>query len=64
MQPNKIFDRADRIAYSVFLSHFLQTHKLDASSHYLRLKVWNGGQMLLYIPKLEEYISDVVRKHT
>lgn len=28
------------------------------------MKVWNGGQMLLYVPKVEEDISDVVRKHT
>lgn len=47
-----------------FLSRFLQTHKLDPSSHYLRLKVWNAGQMLFYVPKLEEDVSDVVRKHT
>lgn len=47
-----------------FLSHFLQTHKLDPSNHYLRLKVWNDGQVLFYVPKHEEDISDVVRKHT
>lgn len=46
------------------LSDSLQTHKLDPSNHYLRLKVWNDGQMLFYVPKLEEDISDVVRKHT
>lgn len=48
----------------VFLSRFLQTHKLEPSGHYLRLKVWNAGQTLFYVPKLEEDISDVVRKHT
>uniref|UniRef100_H3CX54 TIAM Rac1 associated GEF 1 n=1 Tax=Tetraodon nigroviridis TaxID=99883 RepID=H3CX54_TETNG len=39
-----------------------KTHKLDPSSHYLRMKVWNGGQMLLYVPKVEEDISDVLYK--
>lgn len=58
------FKHASRIAYLLFLSRFLQTHKLEPSSHYLRLKVWNAGQMLFYVPKLEEDISDVVRKHT
>ena len=42
----------------------LQTHKIDPSCHYLRLKVWIDNQMLFYVPKLEEDISDLVRNHT
>lgn len=46
------------------LSCCLQTHKIDPSGQYLRLKVWIDSQMLFYVPKLEEDISDLVRKHT
>ncbi len=46
------------------LSCCLQTHKIDPSGHYMRLKVWTDNQMLFYVPKLEEDISDLVRKHT
>uniref|UniRef100_A0A4W6FXJ6 TIAM Rac1 associated GEF 1 n=1 Tax=Lates calcarifer TaxID=8187 RepID=A0A4W6FXJ6_LATCA len=41
------------------LSANCKTHKLDPSSHYLRLKVWVDNQMLLYVPKLEDDISDL-----
>lgn len=34
---------------------------MDPSSHYLRLRVWTNEQMLYYVPKPEEDISDVVR---
>lgn len=44
------------------LSHFLQTHKIDPSNHYLRLKVWADNQMRFFVPKLEDDISDLVRK--
>lgn len=47
-----------------FLSRSLQTHQLDPSNHYLRVKVCSDGQTLVYVPKLEEDVSDVVRKHT
>eukprot|EP00064_Thunnus_orientalis_P001261 superscaffoldBa00000085_g1263 len=38
------------------------THKIDPSGHYLRLKVWVDNQMLFYVPKLEEDISDLLYK--
>lgn len=41
-----------------------QTHKIDSSSHYLRLKMWIDNRILFYVPKIEEDISDLVRKHT
>uniref|UniRef100_A0A4W6FVS5 TIAM Rac1 associated GEF 1 n=1 Tax=Lates calcarifer TaxID=8187 RepID=A0A4W6FVS5_LATCA len=44
------------------LSANCKTHKLDPSSHYLRLKVWVDNQMLLYVPKLEDDISDLLYK--
>lgn len=47
-----------------FFSCCLQTHKIDPSGHYMRLKMWIDNQMLFYVPKLEEDISDLVRKHT
>lgn len=34
---------------------------MDPSSHYLRLRVWTNDQMLYYVPKPEEDISDLVR---
>lgn len=42
----------------------LQTHKIDPYGHYLRLKVWIDNQILFFVPKREEDISDLVRKHT
>ncbi|GLD71048.1 T-lymphoma invasion and metastasis-inducing protein 1-like protein [Lates japonicus] len=44
------------------LSTNCKTHKLDPSSHYLRLKVWVDNQMLLCVPKLEDDISDLLYK--
>ncbi|TMS13717.1 T-lymphoma invasion and metastasis-inducing protein 1, partial [Larimichthys crocea] len=44
------------------LSAICKTHKIDPSGHYLCLKVWIDGQMLIYVPKLEEDISDLVYK--
>ncbi|KAK7925931.1 hypothetical protein WMY93_008241 [Mugilogobius chulae] len=44
------------------LSSVCKAHKLETSSHYLRLKVWVDHQMLIYVPKLEEEISDVLYK--
>lgn len=37
---------------------------MDPSSHYLRLRVVTNGQMLYYVPKPEEDISDLVRRST
>uniref|UniRef100_A0A3Q3JWW3 TIAM Rac1 associated GEF 1a n=1 Tax=Monopterus albus TaxID=43700 RepID=A0A3Q3JWW3_MONAL len=45
------------------LSAVCKNHKIDPSSHYLRLKVCADNQMLLYVPKLEEDISELVRKY-
>uniref|UniRef100_A0A671W2E4 TIAM Rac1 associated GEF 1 n=1 Tax=Sparus aurata TaxID=8175 RepID=A0A671W2E4_SPAAU len=45
------------------LSTTCKTHKIDPSCHYLRLKVWIDNQMLFYVPRPEEDISDLVRKH-
>uniref|UniRef100_A0A665UPS8 T-lymphoma invasion and metastasis-inducing protein 1-like n=1 Tax=Echeneis naucrates TaxID=173247 RepID=A0A665UPS8_ECHNA len=39
-----------------------KTHKIDPSSHYLRLKVWVDNQMLFFIPKLEDEIADMLYK--
>ncbi|KAM9348065.1 rho guanine nucleotide exchange factor TIAM1-like [Symphorus nematophorus] len=44
------------------LSTICKTHKIDPSGHYLRLKVWIDNQMLFYVPKLEEDISDLLYK--
>uniref|UniRef100_A0A7N9AXJ7 TIAM Rac1 associated GEF 1a n=1 Tax=Mastacembelus armatus TaxID=205130 RepID=A0A7N9AXJ7_9TELE len=44
------------------LNTVCKTHKIDPSSYYLRLKVWVDNQMLFYIPKPEDDISDLVRK--
>ncbi|XP_035522910.1 T-lymphoma invasion and metastasis-inducing protein 1 [Morone saxatilis] len=44
------------------LSTICKTHKIDPSGHYLRLKVWTDSQMLFYVPKLEEDISDLLYK--
>lgn len=41
-----------------------QTHKIDPSGHYLRLKVLVDNQILYYVPTFEEDISDLVRKYT
>uniref|UniRef100_A0AAQ4P7Q3 TIAM Rac1 associated GEF 1 n=1 Tax=Gasterosteus aculeatus aculeatus TaxID=481459 RepID=A0AAQ4P7Q3_GASAC len=46
------------------LSSVCKTHKIDSSSHYLRLKMWIDNRILFYVPKIEEDISDLVRKHT
>ncbi|XP_045546203.1 rho guanine nucleotide exchange factor TIAM1 [Salmo salar] len=39
-----------------------KAHKLDPSNFYLRLKVCVEEQLLLYVPKLEEDISDLLYK--
>nr|XP_020454143.1 T-lymphoma invasion and metastasis-inducing protein 1-like isoform X2 [Monopterus albus]XP_020454144.1 T-lymphoma invasion and metastasis-inducing protein 1-like isoform X2 [Monopterus albus] len=44
------------------LSAVCKNHKIDPSSHYLRLKVCADNQMLLYVPKLEEDISELLYK--
>ncbi|XP_054873180.1 rho guanine nucleotide exchange factor TIAM1 isoform X2 [Amphiprion ocellaris] len=44
------------------LSSICQTHKIDPSGHYLRLKVWVDNQMFYYVPKFEEDVSDLVYK--
>ncbi|KAM6907302.1 rho guanine nucleotide exchange factor TIAM1 [Xenentodon cancila] len=44
------------------LSSICKTHKIDPSGHYLRVKVWIDNQMLFYIPKFEEDISDLLYK--
>ncbi|XP_044077284.1 rho guanine nucleotide exchange factor TIAM1-like isoform X2 [Siniperca chuatsi] len=44
------------------LSTVCKTHKLDPSGHYLRLKVWIDNQILFFVPKLEEDISDLLYK--
>ncbi|XP_041657866.1 T-lymphoma invasion and metastasis-inducing protein 1 isoform X2 [Cheilinus undulatus] len=44
------------------LSAVCETHKIDPSGHYLRLKVWMDNQTLFYVPKLEEEISDMLYK--
>uniref|UniRef100_A0A8D0A739 TIAM Rac1 associated GEF 1 n=1 Tax=Sander lucioperca TaxID=283035 RepID=A0A8D0A739_SANLU len=44
------------------LSTICKTHKIDPSGHYLRLKMWIDNQMLFYVPKLEEDISDLLYK--
>uniref|UniRef100_A0A8C2ZIV6 TIAM Rac1 associated GEF 1 n=1 Tax=Cyclopterus lumpus TaxID=8103 RepID=A0A8C2ZIV6_CYCLU len=46
------------------LSTVCKVGHLDPSGHYLRLKIWVDNQMLFYVPKLEEDISDLVRTHT
>lgn len=42
------------------LLHFLQTHQLDLSAHYLRLKFLIENQMQFYVPKQEEDIYELV----
>ncbi|CAB1458027.1 unnamed protein product [Pleuronectes platessa] len=44
------------------LSTICKTHKIDRSSHYLRLKVWVDNKMLFCVPQLEDDISDLVYK--
>ncbi|KAM3868568.1 rho guanine nucleotide exchange factor TIAM1-like [Diretmus argenteus] len=44
------------------LSTVCQAHKLDPSNHYLHLKVCVEDQMLLYVPKPEEDVSDMLYK--
>ncbi|XP_032388834.1 T-lymphoma invasion and metastasis-inducing protein 1 isoform X1 [Etheostoma spectabile] len=44
------------------LSTVCKTHKIEPSGHYLRLKMWIDNQMLFYVPKLEEDISDLLYK--
>ncbi|XP_033834219.1 rho guanine nucleotide exchange factor TIAM1 isoform X1 [Periophthalmus magnuspinnatus] len=60
-QPVLAIIRPGETALEV-LSSVCKTHKLETSSHYLRLKVWVDHQMLIYVPKLEEEISDVLYK--
>lgn len=38
----------------------LQTHQLDYSAHYLRLKFLVENQMQFYVPKAEEEIYELV----
>ncbi|XP_075958443.1 rho guanine nucleotide exchange factor TIAM1 [Anarhichas minor] len=44
------------------LSTVCKTHKLDPSGHYLRLKMLIDNQMLVYVPELEDDISDLLYK--
>ncbi|XP_077962771.1 rho guanine nucleotide exchange factor TIAM1 isoform X2 [Gasterosteus aculeatus] len=44
------------------LSSVCKTHKIDSSSHYLRLKMWIDNRILFYVPKIEEDISDLLYK--
>ncbi|XP_040006587.1 T-lymphoma invasion and metastasis-inducing protein 1-like isoform X1 [Xiphias gladius] len=44
------------------LSTICKTHKIDPSAHYLRLKVWVDNQMLFFVPKLEDDMSDLLYK--
>ncbi|KAK5917905.1 hypothetical protein CgunFtcFv8_002715 [Champsocephalus gunnari] len=44
------------------LSSVCKTHKIDASGHYLRLKMCIHNKVLFYIPTLEEDISDLLYK--
>uniref|UniRef100_A0A8C7XMB9 TIAM Rac1 associated GEF 1a n=1 Tax=Oryzias sinensis TaxID=183150 RepID=A0A8C7XMB9_9TELE len=44
------------------LSSVCKNHAIDPSGHYLRVKVWVDNQMLFYIPKFEEDISDLLYK--
>uniref|UniRef100_A0A8C3G1R0 TIAM Rac1 associated GEF 1 n=1 Tax=Cyclopterus lumpus TaxID=8103 RepID=A0A8C3G1R0_CYCLU len=44
------------------LSTVCKVGHLDPSGHYLRLKIWVDNQMLFYVPKLEEDISDLLYK--
>lgn len=41
-------------------SCLLQTHQLDCSAHYLRLKFLIENQIQLYVPKPEEEIYELV----
>ncbi|XP_072302051.1 rho guanine nucleotide exchange factor TIAM1 [Eucyclogobius newberryi] len=60
-QPVLAIIRPGEMALEV-LSSVCKTHRLETSSHYLRLKVWVDHQLLIYVPKLEEDISDVLYK--
>lgn len=40
--------------------HFLQTHQLDHSAHYVRLKFLIENQIQFYVPKPEEDIYELV----
>ncbi|XP_071395850.1 rho guanine nucleotide exchange factor TIAM1-like [Centroberyx affinis] len=44
------------------LNTVCKAHKIDPSNHYLRLKMCVEDQMLLYVPKPEEDISDLLYK--
>ncbi|KAM8835008.1 rho guanine nucleotide exchange factor TIAM1 [Synchiropus picturatus] len=44
------------------LASICQTHRIDPCCHYLRLKVWLENQVLLYVPKLEEEVSELLYK--
>ncbi|KAM9788280.1 rho guanine nucleotide exchange factor TIAM1 [Neosynchiropus ocellatus] len=44
------------------LGSLCQTHNIDLCCHYLRLKVWMENQILLYVPQLEEDISELLYK--
>ncbi|XP_041807857.1 T-lymphoma invasion and metastasis-inducing protein 1-like isoform X1 [Chelmon rostratus] len=60
-QPVLVIIQPGETALEV-LSTTCKTHKIDPSSHYLRLKVWMDSQILFYVPKLEEDISDLLYK--
>ncbi|XP_030009863.1 T-lymphoma invasion and metastasis-inducing protein 1-like isoform X2 [Sphaeramia orbicularis] len=60
-QPVLVIVRPGETALEV-LSTVCKTHKIDPSYHYLQLKVWVDNQILIYIPKVEEEISDVLYK--
>uniref|UniRef100_A0A3P9PAT0 TIAM Rac1 associated GEF 1 n=1 Tax=Poecilia reticulata TaxID=8081 RepID=A0A3P9PAT0_POERE len=44
------------------LSSVCKTHQIEPSGHYLRVKVWVDNQLLYYVPKPEEEISDLIYK--
>ncbi|XP_027887654.1 T-lymphoma invasion and metastasis-inducing protein 1-like isoform X1 [Xiphophorus couchianus] len=44
------------------LSSVCKSHQLEPSGHYLRVKVWVDNQLLYYVPKSEEEISDLIYK--
>ncbi|KAM4727189.1 rho guanine nucleotide exchange factor TIAM1-like [Anableps anableps] len=44
------------------LSSVCKNHQIEPSGHYLRVKVWVDNQLLYYVPKSEEEISDLIYK--
>ncbi|MEQ2282935.1 hypothetical protein AMECASPLE_005954, partial [Ameca splendens] len=44
------------------LNSVCKTHQIEPSVHYLRVKVWVDSQLLYYVPKSEEEISDLIYK--